>query len=111
MAGRTSGEMREAQRHLWLGASGYKASKLTGIRESSISRSGLCQQIIATVSKAKDLIRTKPAATDAELLDQFMHELCIPEDHARHHIARRAEICNERRPRGRKRITTTTENP
>ena len=106
MVARTSGEMREAQRHLWLGASGYKAAKLAGIRESTISRNGLCRQIIAAVAQAKDMIKTNPGASDQQLLERFMGELCIPEDHARYHIERRTQISKERRRPGRQRITT-----
>lgn len=104
MGARTSAEMREAQRHLWLGASGYQAAKLAGVRESSISRSGLCREIIATVSLAKAMIKNSPESSDAQLLEYFTNELGIPEVHARHHVERREEIRKAPPARGRKRI-------
>lgn len=92
MGAKTSAEMLAARSLLWRGLSASDAAKEAGIGRSAISMSQQCQLIIAAVRDAVEVLATDAEPSDAELLVYFTDVLCIPEDHAKFHIARRAEL-------------------
>lgn len=95
VAPRVSQEMKNAQALLWTGVTAYRAAKDSGISEGSISKSAVCREIIRAVRKAVEICETDTESSDADLVDLFTNELCMPDHHAQLHIGRRAHYYSE----------------